>query len=321
MNQEKTIGQERIQSMEKDITVSAERLSELVGNIEKYDLTDEEKKKYSGSYIKLPSGETHYEMQGDGEPVVLVHGYATPYFIYDKIFDFLVSKGYKILRYDLLGRGFSERVKADYTPELFSSQLEELTDALIPEKKFFLFGTSMGGAIVTAFAAKRPERVRKLFLLAPAGMEYKAPFYMKMANKPLLGEIMFKTLGGKLLLKGSCSELIYSKEQTGYYLEKFAQGAMYKGFLRSTLSSLRNTLMRPDITVPNYKEVAKNEIPVCTLWGTADKTMPYYQSKQLLSIFPDMHFYTFDGSGHIFLFDEGERTCNIIFDELNGENV
>lgn len=51
---------------------------------------------------------------------MLVHGYATPYYIYDKIFDFLVNKGYRVLRYDLLGRGFSQRVDKDYTPSLFA---------------------------------------------------------------------------------------------------------------------------------------------------------------------------------------------------------
>lgn len=294
------------------------RLKELEKNIEKFDLTEEEKRKYSGSYIRLPSGETHYELAGEGEAVVLVHGFATPYFIYDKIFSFLVKKGYKVLRYDLFGRGFSERVKGDYTPELFSKQLEELTDALLPNEKFFLFGTSMGGAIVTAYAAKKPERIKKLFLLAPAGMVFDAPAYMKIANKPLLGEAMFKAAGGKILLKGSCSELIYRKEETDYYLEKFAEGARYKGFCRAALSSLRNTLMRPDITVENYKKTAENGVEVCTIWGTADKTMPYYQSKQLKEIFPNMHFYTFENSGHIFLFDEGERTNRIILKEMRG---
>lgn len=294
------------------------RYAELVGNIEKFELTQNERKKYSGSFIKLPCGETHYELKGNGEAVVLVHGYATPYFIYDKIFAFLVEKGYKVLRYDLLGRGLSERVNGDYTLALFARQLKELTDALLPGEKFFLFGTSMGGAVVTAYAAKYPQKIKKLFLLAPAGMEYNAPFYMKMAQKPVIGELMFKTLGGKLLLNGSCSELIFSKDQTDYYLEKFAEGARYKGFLAATLSSLRNTLMRPDVTVENYKKTAQNGVPVCTIWGTADKTMPYYQSKQLKEIFPDMHFYTFNNSGHIFLFDEGERTCKIIYNEMSG---
>lgn len=294
------------------------RYAELVGNIEKFELTQNERKKYSGSFIKLPCGETHYELKGSGEAVVLVHGYATPYFIYDKIFAFLVEKGYKVLRYDLLGRGLSERVNGDYKPALFARQLKELTDALLPGEKFFLFGTSMGGAVVTAYAAKYPQKIKKLFLLAPAGMEYNAPFYMKMAQKPVIGELMFKTLGGKLLLNGSCSELIFSKDQTDYYLEKFAEGARYKGFLSATLSSLRNTLMRPDITVENYKKTAQNGVSVCAIWGTADKTMPYYQSKQLKEIFPDMHFYAFNNSGHIFLFDEGERTCKIIYNEMIG---
>ncbi len=292
------------------------RMKKLVSEIDKIEFTREEKEKHQGSFINLPCGETHYEMAGDGEAVVLVHGYATPYFIYDKIFAFLVGKGYKVIRYDLLGRGLSERVAGDYTPDLFARQLKELTEALIPGEKFYLFGTSMGGAVVTAYAAKHPQNIKKLFLLAPAGMEFKAPLYMKMAKKKGLGELMFATLGGKLLLNGSCSELIHCPQARDYYLEKFAECARYKGFLKATLSSLRNTILRPDITVPNYIQTAKNGVSLCTIWGTADKTMPYYQSAQLKSIFPDMHFYTFQNSGHIFLYDEGERTCEIIIKEL-----
>lgn len=292
------------------------KLKELEKSIEKYELTQSEKEKYSGSFISLPSGETHYELKGSGDAVILVHGFATPYFIYDKIFNFLVENGYRVLRYDLLGRGLSERVSGKYTPELFARQLDELSRAIFGDEKFFLFGTSMGGAVASAYAAKHPEMVKKLFFLAPAGMNFNPPLYMKFARVPLVGEIMFSTLGGKILLNGSCSELIYSKDEKDYYLEKFAEGARYKGFCAATLSSLRNTILNPRVTVENYKAVSKTSIPVCTIWGTADKTMPYYQSEQLRRIFPNMHFYTFEGSGHIFLFDEGERTCKIIIDEL-----
>lgn len=295
------------------------RFRELVKDIEKFDLTETEKAKYSGSFIKLKCGETHYELRGNGECVVLVHGYATPYYIYDKITEFLVNKGYKVLRYDLLGRGFSQRVDKHYTPKLFATQLKELTDELIPDGSFYLIGTSMGGSVTTAFAAQYPERVKKLFLLAPAGMNFDPPLYMKLAKTPGIGEIMFKMIGAKTLFKKCCSELIYSKDETDYYLEKFAESIRYKGFTKATLSSLRYTLMAPEVTVPNYKRVAENGTPVCTIWGTADKTMPYYQAKQMKEILPDMHLYTFEGSGHIFLYDEGERTCEIIYNEMNGD--
>ncbi|MBQ7595221.1 MAG: alpha/beta hydrolase [Clostridia bacterium] len=292
------------------------RLKELVKNVDKHELTDEEKKKYSGSFIKLPCGETHYEIKGSGEPIVLVHGFATPYFIYDKIFVFFVEKGYKVLRYDLLGRGLSERVKGRYTPELFARQLKELSDELIKEDKFILMGTSMGGAVTAAFTAMNPERVKKIFWLAPAGMNFNPPLYMKIANIPPLGELMFKIAGGKILLVNSCKELIYHREERDYYLEKFAECARYKGFFRATLSSMRHTLMKNDKTVGYYKRVSAAKIPACALWGTADKTMPYYQSEQLKQIFPDIHFYTYEGSGHIFLFDEGEKTCSILYNEI-----
>lgn len=297
------------------------RLKELVKSVDKYKLTDERKKNHSGSFISLPCGETHYEMKGDGEPIVLVHGFATPYYIYDKIFDFFVNKGYKVLRYDLLGRGLSERVKGKYTPELFARQLKELTDELIKEDQFILMGTSMGGAVTAAFTAQNPERVKKIFWMAPAGMNFDPPLYMKIANIPPLGELMFKIAGGKILLVNSCKELIYHKEETDYYLEKFAECAQYKGFLKATLSSLRHTLMKNDKTVAFYKRVSAAKVPACALWGTADKTMPFYQSEQLKQIFPDIHFYAYEGSGHIFLFDEGEKTCGILYDEIceNGD--
>lgn len=292
------------------------RLREITKNIEKYDLTENEKKKLPGSFIKLPCGETHYELKGNGEPVVLVHGYATPYYIYDKVFDCLTEKGYMVLRYDLLGRGFSERVKGKYNPDLFARQLKELTDALIPDKSFFLMGTSMGGAITAAFTAQNPERVKKLFLLAPAGMKFNPPFYMKLSEKPLIGELLFKVIGAKILFKKCSCELIYSKDENDYYLEKFGESIRYKGFSKATLSSLRHTILNWDESIPNYKMVARHGTPVCTIWGTADKTMPYYQTEQMKRILPDMHLYSFENSGHIFVFDEGQRTCDILLGEM-----
>ena len=82
----------------------------LLKTAETLDLNDDERKKLSGSFIALKSGNTHYEMKGEGETIVLTHGYATPYYIYDKLFDAFVKAGYRVLRYDLLGRGFSERI-------------------------------------------------------------------------------------------------------------------------------------------------------------------------------------------------------------------
>ena len=115
-------------------------LDKLIGNVETLELNDKERAMNSGSFIPLPCGITHYQMEGNGEPVVLTHGYATPYKIYDKLFDTLVEAGYKVIRYDLIGRGLSQRTHDACTPEFFARQLNELTKKLLGDEKFYLIG-------------------------------------------------------------------------------------------------------------------------------------------------------------------------------------
>lgn len=278
------------------------------------ELTDSEREKHSGKFISLPCGNTHYQMEGNGEAVVLVHGYATPYYIYDKVFDRLLKEGYKVLRYDLMGRGLSERVKTDYTPELFARQLHELTQALLGNEKFCLFGTSMGGTVTTAFCRLYPGAVKKLILLAPAGMDtFKPPFYMKLTSAPVLGNLLFDIIGGKTLLKKCASELKYvPQEEIDYYMRSFADSAKYKGMEKCTLSSLRHTILNTTTATEGYKSVHRQNIPMLVIWGTDDRTMPYYQIERMKEICPHAQYETFEGSGHVFLFDEGERTMNTV---------
>lgn len=286
--------------------------------IESLELTDEVRAKSEGRFISLPCGITHYLVEGTGDKkAVLTHGYATPYYIYDKIAEGLLSQGYTVLRYDLLGRGLSERVAGPYVPELFARQLDELTEAIFGKESFVLVGTSMGGTITTTYTAKHPEKVQKLILLAPAGMHFKPPFYMKLANVKGLGEVMFKSFGGKALVKNCAKEMLRSGEAVKKeYEEKFAYCMQYKGMLDATLSSLRNTILNFDEARKGYDGVREAKTPVLVIWGTADKTMPYYQNVEMQEVLPQMELVTYEGSGHIFLYDEGERTVKDIVEFL-----
>lgn len=303
------------------MTMEKSEYTALSKKAEKLDLTDEARKKIKGSFLSLPSGNTHYEIKGEGEPIVLVHGYATPYYIYDKLFDALVKAGYRVLRYDLLGRGYSERVEGDYTPELFATQLKELTEALLKDEKFYLAGTSMGGSVTTAFCRLYPGRVKKLILLAPAGMDsFKPPFYMKLSNIPGIGTFIFNRIGSKTLLKSCAGEMHYSpREEKDYYERAFADAIQYKGFLRCTLSSLRNTILKTEKTILGYKAVAKEGLPVLCIWGKEDRTMPYYQSERFKEVCPDATLIPYEKSGHIFVYDEGERTAKDVLAFLKQE--
>lgn len=77
---------------------------------------------YGGSYVRLGSGVTHYELAGakDARTVVLVHGFSVPYYIWDPTFDALTAAGFRVLRYDLTGEvGRTGRTRA--TTRTFST--------------------------------------------------------------------------------------------------------------------------------------------------------------------------------------------------------
>ncbi len=60
--------------------------------------------------IKLSQGVTHYRLDdtGQGEWIVLVHGLITPQFAWHFLFDDLVEAGFRVVSYDLYGRGESD---------------------------------------------------------------------------------------------------------------------------------------------------------------------------------------------------------------------
>src|SRR5690242_4931268 len=76
-------------------------------NLETSTLNDDVRKAAGGSYVKLADGVVHYQLAGldTGRAVVLVHGFSVPYYIWDPVFDTLTRAGFRVLRYDLFGRG------------------------------------------------------------------------------------------------------------------------------------------------------------------------------------------------------------------------
>ena len=97
---------------------------------ETQELTQSIRNTLGGTFSEITDGYTHYQMKGEGECVVLVHGMTTPFFVWDPTFEFLVKHGFKVLRYDLFGRGYSDRVNQEYNAELFDRQLYELLKVL-----------------------------------------------------------------------------------------------------------------------------------------------------------------------------------------------
>ena len=123
-------------------------------------LDDAARQQAHGQFIELSDGVVHYQLAGppQGRTVVLVHGLITPSFIWDYNVPALTEAGFRVLRYDHYGRGFSDRPEVRYDRDLFDRQLLELLQRLNIEQPVDLVGLSMGGAVAVTFTDRHRSR-------------------------------------------------------------------------------------------------------------------------------------------------------------------
>jgi pimeloyl-ACP methyl ester carboxylesterase len=278
------------------------------------DLDEAARQQADGSFILLADGITHYELGGPekGQPVVLVHGFSTPYFIFDRTFEFLVNSGFRVLRYDLIGRGYSDRPRVDYDIHLFVRQLKDLLDAL-GLKQVNLVGLSMGGPITTSFIGEYPEYVSRHVLIDPAGAKRVALLWMLKALKlPSVGELALGLVGnGKMDIASD----MFDPKLVEHFQARYKVQMQYKGFKRALLSTLRNGML--DSFYETYACVGKLHKPTLLFWGKDDRTVPFEYSKFILKAIPHAEFHAIENCGHIPHYEKPEVVNPILLEFLS----
>lgn len=244
-------------------------------NKEKKTLTEAERKKATGSFIKLSEGITHYQLEGpaNGEVIILVHGFSVPYYIWDGTYEYLVNKGYKVLRYDTYGRGYSDRPNVVYNKELYNNQLLQLINQLKLQGKINLAGVSFGGQIVTDFTCQHPDIVNKVILIDPGyeTIKPKVPKYLALYNE---------AVNSNERANGQVTDFKYPKQHPEWkklYLPQMA----YKGFRNALISTFYDYPYNGRQSNTCLNSANK---PVLLIWGKDDKTVPFTFSDSVRSV-------------------------------------
>ena len=127
-----------------------------------------------GKSVLAAGLQTNYLEQGDGDPVVLIHGSGpgvTAYANWRLVMPVLAQK-YRVLAPDIAGFGYTER-KADqaYNLDSWVRHLTAWMDAVGVKKARFI-GNSFGGALTLALTARHPELVDRFVLMGAAGVDF-----------------------------------------------------------------------------------------------------------------------------------------------------
>jgi len=121
------------------------------------------------NYVLLRTGiKLHYAEKGDrsGEPVVLLHGYADSWQSFAPMLSEF-SSSFRTFSLDLRGHGDSDKPEGGYTLEDLVADLEAFMDSVGLERTHIV-GHSLGSFIAQLFAARNPDRIRRLFLVSSA---------------------------------------------------------------------------------------------------------------------------------------------------------
>ncbi|EMD41823.1 hypothetical protein CERSUDRAFT_110386 [Gelatoporia subvermispora B] len=216
-----------------------------------------------------------------GTRVVLIHGISTPSITWKFIAPYLAEHGYRVLLYDLYGKGYSEAPKTIYNANLFITQLALLLQYLQWDATHVV-GFSMGGGVAAAFAAFFPHLLAgKVILMASAGMMQQLRVTNRNNTDPLA------VLGGIRKLQ--------AESLPGY---KMSMESCFKdGPLRGLewafdkLSGLRTVSGRP--------------VQVELIHGTEEEVVPYDECLRIKQRVSSAKLVSIEGGNHDFVARDG----------------
>lgn len=276
-------------------------------------LDDAARREAPGKFVRLTDGMTHYQIDGpdSGRVVVLAHGFSVPLYIWDSTAAHLSRAGYRVIRYDAYGRGFSDRPNVVYSDQLYERQLGELLDSLHLTDKVDLGGVSAGGYVIGVYAGRHPDRVRSLILSDPVSGQ--SPASMRPYDLPVVGEYLFQAQQVPTMAEGQASDFV-DPSRFPNWADKYRVQMQFKGFGHALWSS---RVFRCGLNTDTiYQRVAAAHLPVLLIWGEKDQTVPFARSDLVRKAIPAAEFRPIANVGHLPIVERAALTDSLILDFL-----
>ena len=250
--------------------------------------------------IKLQDVELCYTVEGDGYPVVLMHGWGCNHTTLASIEKLLVGN-FKVYNVDFPGFGESSEPSSVWGIEQYTSLMEEFLH-VENVKSPIMLGHSFGGRVGILYASR--NEVRKLILVDAAGvkprrtLKYYYKVYTYKAIKKLLPIVVGKETGGKLIDK-------------------------YRGKVGSSdynsASQMMRTIMSKVVNEDLKHVMPLIKCPTLLIWGEKDTATPVKDAKMMEKLIPDAGLVVFNNAGHYSFLDNPYQFAAVVKNFLGEE--
>lgn len=248
--------------------------------------------------VKINNWNINYEVMGEGNSVILLHGWLATMETMRPIANNL-SRNFKVYLVDVIGFGKSEIPEHPLNSNDFGDFLEEFVNKL-NIKNPILLGHSNGGRIIINAVGRGLISPKKVVLIDSAGIKPKRKlnYYIKVAFFKL-GKFILNLLPNTKKIKEFKRKL---RNKVGSSDYKASPVVLKETMKRILNEDLRNLL--PKISVPTL-----------LIWGTADTATPISDAKIMQKLIPDCGLVEYPGASH-FAYLENIENCNVVLNEF-----
>ncbi len=266
----------------------------------------------------------HYVWRGEGEPVVLLHGFPETWWSWRHQVEPLARAGYRVIAPDLRGYGASDK-RGPFDLDTLAADVRGLVRALGYERARIV-GHDWGGAIAWELGARSPELCERLAVLCcphPAAMraalvsrpslsQIKRSWYMGFFQLPWLPERMFTSQKARNVGRAIRGNALDRKNFAPEELAPFREAALLPGAASAMLGYYRDAL--PQLWRPSFAPV---ELPVLLVWAMQDMALGYDDLvPETLRWAPKAKVERIDGCGHFVQAERPEQLNQLLLRHL-----
>ena len=229
--------------------------------------------------INIRGTQLFYTVEGEGMPVILMHGWGCNHSTLKSI-EAQLTPGFKVYNVDFPGFGGSNEPSAVWGVEEYTSLIEEFARQEHIESPILL-GHSFGGRVGILFASR--NKVHKLILVDAAVVKPRRSlrYYYKVYSYKAIKHALLFFLGKK---RGETALNSYrAKVGSSDYSNA-------SPMMRAILSKVVNEDLK--------SVMPKIACPTLLIWGANDTATPLADAKIMEKLIPDAGLVSFDGVGH-----------------------
>ncbi|ENH97887.1 alpha/beta hydrolase fold protein [Gracilibacillus halophilus YIM-C55.5] len=247
----------------------------------------------------------HYQQEGEGQPVVLLHGWGTSLDLFADL-QHSLAQDFQVTSIDFPGFGQSDEPPESWDVSQYTDFLEKLLLQLQIEQPI-LVGHSFGGRVSIKYASRHSD-VEKIILIGSAGIKPKRSlkYYVKVYTFKAIKQCL------RLPVLNKYKEDILSKYRGKAGSSDYQNASRV---MQQTLSKVVNE----DLT----HHMPHIQAPTLLIWGANDTATPVDDARKMEELIPDAGLALIEGAGHYVFLEQKRRVATIIdtfLEEDKGDN-